>query len=105
MVEPDHFPARERRRFAVIDRSRTAPMAKGRIARLWVFPGSFVQSRGICGSPGKHPGVSVKKRNFNSIITLMILVKSLEKVEKSEKCKLNFCRLEVKSTATLIKLV
>jgi hypothetical protein len=25
------------------------------------LPGCFVQSRGICVSPGKHPGVSVKR--------------------------------------------
>jgi hypothetical protein len=34
MVEPDHFPDRERRRFAGIGRSREAPMVKGHIARI-----------------------------------------------------------------------
>jgi hypothetical protein len=34
MVELDHFLVRERCRFAGIGRSRVAPMAKGRIARL-----------------------------------------------------------------------
>jgi hypothetical protein len=34
MVEPDHFPDQERRRFAGIGQSRAAPMAKGHIARL-----------------------------------------------------------------------
>jgi hypothetical protein len=34
MVKPDHFPDWERRRFAGIGRSRTAPMAKDYIARL-----------------------------------------------------------------------
>jgi hypothetical protein len=34
MVEPDHLPGQKRRRFAGIGWSRTAPMAKGSIARL-----------------------------------------------------------------------
>jgi hypothetical protein len=34
MVEPDHFPDQERRWLTGIGRSRVAPMAKGRIARL-----------------------------------------------------------------------
>jgi hypothetical protein len=63
-----------------------------------------VQSRGICVSPGKHPGVSLKKSNFNSIVTLMILAKSLENRKKMKKCMLTFSRLLVKSTTALIKL-
>jgi hypothetical protein len=60
---------------------------------------------GACVSPGKHLGVSMKKRNFNSIVTLLILVKSLENRRKLKKCKLNFSRLLVKSTTTFVKLV
>jgi hypothetical protein len=41
-------------------------------------------------SPGKHPGVSLKKSNFNSIVTLMILAKSLENRKKMKKMHAHF---------------
>jgi hypothetical protein len=46
VVDPDPSPGQERRRTHRIPANRTAPTAKGGIARGWVFLGGFVQSRG-----------------------------------------------------------
>jgi hypothetical protein len=92
MVEPNHLPDRERRQFTGIGRSRAAPMDKGHISRLEVLLGCFVQSRDIFVRVGKVLGTSMQKGNFNSKTLLLILAKSLEIVEKQEKCKLNFAR-------------
>jgi hypothetical protein len=104
LVEPDRFTWRECRRLAGIGRSRAAPMAKGGIASPQVFSGSFVQYRGTFVRLWKVLGAPAQKYIFNSERTLLILVKSLQIVEKSEKCKLNFVRFLVKSTTTFVIL-
>jgi hypothetical protein len=90
MVEPNHLPSREHRRFAGIGRSRAAPMAKGHIARLEVFPGCFVQSRGISVRLWKVLGTSLQKGNFNSKTLLLNLVKSLENRSEIGKMQTQF---------------
>jgi hypothetical protein len=81
------------------------PTAKGKIASPQIFLGCSVQSKGIVMKVEKDLGALVQNGNFNSKRILLILVKSLENLKKTEKCKLNFLRLLVKSTTTFVKLV
>jgi hypothetical protein len=77
MVEPNHLPGRERRRFAGIRPEPAPPHAEDPIASPQFLPGCFVQSRGISLRVGKVLGTSLQKCIFNSKVTLLILVKSL----------------------------
>jgi hypothetical protein len=52
----------------------------------------------------KLPGASAQNCNFNSVLILLKLVKCVEIVENSEKCKLNFGGFMVKSTTTFLIL-
>jgi hypothetical protein len=54
---------------------------------------------------GKVLGTSLQRCIFNSKVTLLILIKSLENRRKIEKFILNFFILLVKSTTTFVKLV
>jgi hypothetical protein len=77
VVEPDPFPGRERRRPRRILANRTAPTAKGRIAKGRIFLGCLAQTEGIVVKVRKELGALVQKGNFNSITHLLKLVKSL----------------------------
>jgi hypothetical protein len=105
VVEPHYLPGWERRRLSGIRPEPPPPHAEDLIARPQIFPGSQPLTRGISVRVGKVLGTSLQKRNFSSKTLLLILVKSLENCSKIGKYKLNFARLLVKSTTTLVKLV
>jgi hypothetical protein len=74
------------------------------IARSVIFLGCFVRNKGMVVNLQKLPGASAQNCNFNSVLILLKLVKCVEIVENSEKCKLNFGGFMVKSTTTFLIL-
>jgi hypothetical protein len=54
------------------------------IAELLASPGCFVRARVISVNNGKVLGTSLQKGNFNSKVTLLNLVSSLENYRKTE---------------------
>jgi hypothetical protein len=79
-------------------------MAKGHIARPLFFLGCFSQTRGMVVTFQIFVGPLVQKGNFNSVAHLLNLVNSLEIVENSANCKLDFARFLVRSTTSFVIL-
>jgi hypothetical protein len=91
-------------RAAGIPASPPPPTAKDPIARLEILSGCLVHTRDLSVRVYFLPGVSVQKKNSNSVAVLLILVNCVENHGNFRKIKTNFVGLVVKNTKSFVIL-